>query len=130
MQRCSRCKKEFIQETNVKIYKTCRPCRDYDSARSKHIQRRIYTYKKDARKRGYEWNLQDSEALDLFSGKCHYCGSSGNNGIDRVLNSMGYRPDNCVSCCARCNYMKSDLTLQEFLEHISKIQLFHSIGHG
>lgn len=127
LQRCSRCRKEFIQQQ--KPYKTCKPCRDYDSSRSKTNHRRLHDYKQNAAKRGYEWNLQDSDALALFNGKCHYCGSTGTNGIDRVLNTLGYHPENCVSCCSKCNYMKSDMTVFDFIEHISKIQ-FHSMGQG
>lgn len=33
--------------------------------------------------------------------------------IDRVDNSKGYTPENCVLCCLKLNEMKSDSTLAE-----------------
>lgn len=62
---------------------------------------------------------------------CHYCGEppsirtkSGTmlrSGIDRVSSSRGYFFGNCVSCCWRCNRMKWQWGVGEFLDHIRKI---------
>lgn len=38
------------------------------------------------------------------------------NGVDRVDPSVGYVPENCVSCCMECNWSKSDKTLAQFVE--------------
>lgn len=46
------------------------------------------------------------------------------NGVDRVDPKQGYVLQNCVPCCAQCNYAKSDYTLQEFLDHNTKMYLF------
>ena len=43
------------------------------------------------------------------------------NGIDRLDNSIGYTVENCVPCCAQCNTMKMDYTLDEFINHIYAI---------
>jgi hypothetical protein len=43
------------------------------------------------------------------------------NGLDRVDNSIGYELYNVKSCCFKCNRLKSDLSLNEFIEHINKI---------
>ena len=43
------------------------------------------------------------------------------NGIDRIDNNKGYTIDNIVPCCAKCNYAKGKLTLQEFKELIEGI---------
>lgn len=43
------------------------------------------------------------------------------NGIDRVNNTLGYSISNCVPCCSTCNSMKLDMTVEEFVGHISKI---------
>ena len=43
------------------------------------------------------------------------------NGIDRIDSSKGYSVDNCVPCCAKCNYAKHDLSIDDFKNHIEKI---------
>ena len=35
--------------------------------------------------------------------------------------------DNCVTCCYRCNYMKSNMSTEEFLDQIKAIYN-HSVG--
>lgn len=46
------------------------------------------------------------------------------NGLDRIDSSLGYTEENIVSCCETCNFMKSDLTYGEFMNHIEK--LYHN----
>lgn len=43
------------------------------------------------------------------------------NGIDRVDNTQGYTLANAVPCCKRCNQLKSDMQLKEFLSQIERI---------
>jgi hypothetical protein len=43
------------------------------------------------------------------------------HGLDRVDSKCGYSPDNLVTCCFDCNRMKSDFTLEFFIEHIERI---------
>lgn len=93
----------------------------------------IYKYRLRCKKNGISWELTRDDCIKLFKGNCRYCGARPErarrvhtsvfiyNGIDRVNNSVGYTKENVASCCMRCNYMKSDLTLEEFYEHISKI---------
>lgn len=60
--------------------------------------------------------------------RCHYCENSlpmAGGGIDRLDSSKGYIDGNCVPCCHICNQMKNDLTVQDFLSHISKIVRLH-----
>lgn len=77
----------------------------------------------------------------MIHGNCYYCGAEPSednqwnkkskrktedtiiriNGIDRVNSDIGYEPGNCVSCCPICNTMKSDLTVEEFKNHIKKL---------
>jgi hypothetical protein len=94
------------------------------------------TYKSKAKKRNIYFDLTLEEFQILISGNCFFCGSApyqeiksqhtGKSrifytGIDRVDNTIGYQIDNCVSCCKYCNYAKSDLTMQEFKNHIKRI---------
>ena len=43
------------------------------------------------------------------------------SGIDRVDNSIGYEANNCVPCCAPCNYMRQDSSILEWLSRCRKI---------
>lgn len=62
---------------------------------------------------------------------CHYCGDPPatktktgfllRNGIDRMDSSLGYNFHNCVPCCWRCNRMKWQWGVEEFLAHVGKI---------
>jgi hypothetical protein len=55
---------------------------------------------------------------EIISKPCYICKNKDNNGIDRLVNSIGYTLDNSRSCCSTCNYMKKDLDLNVFLEHL------------
>lgn len=93
-------------------------------------------HKQDDKVRGYGclpfevWN-------ELRKKACHYCGAAPTprspykygrhpeewknevtcvaNGIDRKDNARGYEPDNCVSCCLRCNRIK--------MHHLSYVEM-------
>lgn len=43
------------------------------------------------------------------------------NGIDRIDSSLDYSLDNCVPCCGICNTMKASLSVDDFFNHIRKI---------
>lgn len=90
--------------------------------------RRIYqSYKRDASRRGLDWNLTMDQVRDLVGRPCYYTGLMPSNvkkyegdvftynGIDRVDNDKGYRLENCVPCCRKVNEMKMDSSLDEFL---------------
>jgi hypothetical protein len=96
----------------------------------------LRTYKKGAERRGLVWDLLEKDVRNLFDSSCYYCGAKpekryvprqlrkGNflrNGIDRKNNDVGYIPDNCISCCTRCNRMKLNMTYSVFISHIKKI---------
>ncbi len=101
-------------------------------ARFNHVLSR---YKKQAKQRGFSFDLTEETAHELMTKDCYYCGNPPNNiserktsygrfvysGIDRVDNKVGYTIGNCVSCCHLCNRMKSDLAFEDFLDHIKKI---------
>ena len=103
------------------------------------IKKLFGTYKRQAIRRGYEWNLTKDEFKDFLFKRCFYCDSepqskyntSSNNpvidnnliynGIDRKHNAGGYTKENCITACGVCNRMKMDLDYKEFLEKIKKI---------
>jgi len=46
------------------------------------------------------------------------------NGVDRVDSSKGYTVDNSVSCCARCNWMKSNQSVSDFVNKAEQIHTY------
>lgn len=60
--------------------------------------------------------LKEAQWLALLASSCHYCGVPHAAGIDRVDSTVrSYTQDNCVACCKRCNFMKRDAKLDEFI---------------
>jgi hypothetical protein len=92
-------------------------------------------YRTSATKRGIKWMLTQEEFRAVGIQPCHYCGEAAVerkpskkfnggfvfNGIDRIDSSGPYQRDNCVSCCTRCNRMKSDLSYEEFVSTCKKV---------
>lgn len=96
-------------------------------------------YKTRAYEASRTFLLSKEDFRNVTSQSCYYCGvkpsqylnPSSNyggyiyNGIDRIDNARGYEPDNIVPCCGTCNCMKRDMAVDEFFEHINKIQNIH-----
>lgn len=94
-------------------------------------------YKRNAEKRGYDFNLDKEQFKNLTQQNCHYCKTPPlqeskstqrkfvqiykYNGIDRVDNTQGYNLTNCVPCCKICNRAKGNLALQEFKNWIRSL---------
>ena len=96
-------------------------------------------YKSSAKKRNIIFELSRNDYNEIVKQNCHYCGSepeikqpkrkSGDlvgvpvpyNGIDRIDNNLGYQKENCAACCSKCNYMKHEMSVPSFMEHILKI---------
>ena len=101
----------------------------------------LWTYKRNADKRGVYFGLSDDEFKKLTKGNCFFCGQEPNravkyattkrnpkykneylhNGVDRLNNSKDYTLDNCVSCCRTCNVAKGTQTEEEFTMWINRI---------
>jgi len=92
-------------------------------------------YRKSAIKRGFIFQLNREEFLNIITRECIYCGdkltnthvkpfNNGNfsyTGIDRYDNNRGYVKDNCVPCCEKCNRMKTNMSIEDFKNQIMKI---------
>ena len=90
-------------------------------------------YSDGAAGRDIQFALSLEEFTRLLLADCAYCGSHPNreiksryqsvlvNGIDRLDNTYGYFPVNCVSCCTTCNYMKRTVSRNEFIAHCGKV---------
>lgn len=99
----------------------------------------LFNYKRGAHSRDLEFNLTKEEFNFITSQNCYYCNAEpiekGNgrhkiklNGVDRIDNDVGYFIDNCVSCCTNCNFIKSNKSLEEFYDLISKIYNNRKLG--
>ena len=76
----------------------------------------------------FDLSLEEYGSL-VIEDCCHYCSGSIQSRpggvIDRRDSKIGYVKGNCVPCCYVCNVMKSDLSVDAFYAHISRI-LAHS----
>lgn len=92
-------------------------------------------YRSNARSKGHRMSLTEDQMRSLMQQNCHYCGEEPEpysapsktrgeikrHGIDRVDNEKGYEIGNVVSCCRRCNFMKSSYSYSDFVGAILKI---------
>lgn len=97
-------------------------------------------YQHSAGKRNYSFELSYEEFREITSKSCHYCGVEPkqsrhphncqapylHNGIDRKDSKIGYVLDNCLPCCAICNRAKSDMSYEDFLKYLFRIQTLAS----
>lgn len=147
--RCSCGTEKYVTEYTVWTgkSKSCRSCgrsrastvdyrkRDIDGDLRSSWQHYLDGYIRSTNKRGFEFSLTPEQFKMLCRGDCFYCGEnptnnrnfggnrtlSGVNGIDRVNPLVGYTEENSVACCKVCNWMKSNLSAEEFIAHIEQI---------
>jgi hypothetical protein len=100
-----------------------------------------HKYRSWAKRAGREFTLTRDEFVQIIFSDCHYCGcppaqvrnvkGKGKssvitmNGVDRKNNDVGYTPENCVSACKMCNFMKRAHSYEDFLAHVFKIARIH-----
>jgi len=88
---------------------------------------RAVNYACSYRKADKDKGFNVSETIDakwiednIYAGQvCHYCGESDwlKLGVDRIDNSKGHTPDNCICSCWDCNReRKNKWTVEEFAE--------------
>ena len=66
-------------------------------------------------------DLTPVQCTALQCAPCYLCGVTPACGIDRMDADGDYTVDNSRPCCAPCNYMKKDLSLDDFKGHIGTI---------
>ena len=91
------------------------------------------TYLRSASKRNYNFKLTEEEYKLLATGECKYCEQQYLDGgyllgIDRVDNNKGYEMENCVTCCAMCNMIKSTHNLNKFMKKIKHIMTYQHLS--
>lgn len=103
------------------------------------INQCMHHYRKSAKYRNLEFSLSRNDFFNITTSDCHYCntkpcavyknknnnGDFIHNGIDRVDNEIGYTINNCVACCKRCNQIKAALTMNQFIELVTRIYNKH-----
>jgi hypothetical protein len=70
--------------------------------------------------RDLEWELTLEQFNELREGDCYYCGKSSEdklNGVDRIINELGYFDANCVSSCWDCNWIKGNKSYDDFISY-------------
>ena len=114
-------RKEYEQQNIDKI-------REQRQRYRKSVKGRYNKYKKEAKDRGFVFELSLEEFESITKLPCMYCGEYSKesegaqySGIDRIDSSEGYTSFNCVPCCEMCNRMKLDYDMLDWLRHIKKI---------
>ena len=90
-------------------------------------------YKNSAETKQLCFEINKETYLNIVKQPCNYCGilqDKGFNGIDRIDSAIGYTLDNCVSCCAMCNYMKKCLSVDIFLKIVEHVITYNKMGEG
>lgn len=95
----------------------------------------FYSYKRGAKQRGFNFELDENKFKELTQQNCYYCGCKPNqikkvkstsenytyNGIDRLDSLEGYTVENSVSCCGTCNFAKREMSEQDFFTWIERV---------
>ena len=78
-------------------------------------------------------NLIDHKGSEVYISKeiykkiiikpCIYCGLQKAGGIDRLNSNIGYKIDNIAPCWAQCNYMKKNMNVKDFLDHVCRVYI-------
>lgn len=115
------------------------PNRVKDNSKSK--EGLFKNYKRGATERDLEFDLELETFIKLTSENCSFCGKAPEkqypsrsnkgtdnplryyyyNGLDRIDPNLGYKLTNVQPCCEDCNYAKSDLSEDRFLDLVEKI---------
>jgi hypothetical protein len=79
-------------------------------------------YIRNAKSRGYDFELTVGQFQELVIQPCYYCGEKDEPlGIDRWDNTIGYTFKNSLPCCEICNKAKRDLSAPEFIQHFRRM---------
>jgi hypothetical protein len=123
------CGKKVITKTyNLKSGHT-KSCGCIKTRKNPGVKNILSKYKDRARRKNIAFELTEKSFLDITLMNCFYCNSLPKNkqrnyiynGIDRLNSGLGYTLGNSVPCCKICNIMKSNLTVEDFYNHIQKI---------
>lgn len=124
-----------IQKKQISNFSRGKVSKNAVDSKHKAISELINSYKFGAKQRGLSYQLTRDQFSHLIIQNCSYCGANPSNtkntnrgefnynGIDRIDNNVGYELYNVTTCCKTCNYMKTNMSVGAFCEHIEKIRL-------
>lgn len=104
-------------------FRTCVNCRDRRNG-CKSVENVIRRYKSGAERRRIGWDLTDEQVKVLLYMPCVYCGYHREgfvNGIDRIVNRIGYTDENSITACSGCNMLKGELDVFDFVERCKRV---------
>lgn len=93
--------------------------RKYRAGLPKHVKSHR-DYKARANRKGVDFELQEFDFQVCQMSPCEYCGDQA-KGFDRLDSSKGYVYENVTPCCTDCNMMKKDMTYEQFISRVRKI---------
>jgi len=91
----------------------------YKKNKERSPKRRFTEAKNAAKKRNIEWKLLFEEYIKLIETPCYYCNNElgppvkRSIGLDRLDSNGCYELNNVVSCCYKCNTLKSNIFTPE-----------------
>lgn len=91
---------------------------DADLKRASAKQLASYIRRDKLKKRECSITLQD--VMAARAQECVYCGRLA-SGLDRLDNSIGHVPANCVPACLRCNWMRGRYISHEVMLHVGAV---------
>ena len=111
---------QYRQEHKEEKKKYCKHYRSTYFGRAKSLKSR---YIQNDKEKGFptDKNIDEDWIIEnIFNSQCIYCGE--NNwrklGCDRIDNTKGHTPDNCVCSCWDCNNDRKDkFTVEEFIQY-------------
>lgn len=112
---CKECRRAYRKKNAKALAATARQYKSKPESRFR-------TYKDSAKLRGFTWDMTFEEFMTFWQKPCMWCaGKIDTIGLDRIDPDQPYTVKNVEPCCKHCNRMKSDLTADEFLDHIEAI---------
>ena len=121
--KCENCGKVFKRINQHSQCEECTPDqRGYAANYRNSLNGRWQMYKSNAKKLGIPFEITISDMAEFWQKSCYYCGGEIETvGLDRVDNTSSYVRDNVVPCCGRCNEMKNNSSVDEWVGHMKKI---------
>lgn len=83
---------------------------------------RFIHYKSRAKRKGFVFSITEDLFTKLLEDKCHYCGTKEESmTVDRKDSLVGYTTENCLTACKTCNFIKSNLEYDIFINKCIQI---------